>query len=222
LTNPLQLPIFETMKYKIIIFEDNLLMQQSLKELLEQDDNFIVGGAYDNAKDIVKIYEHQHPDLIISDIDMPEVNGLEGLEKLKQKYPDAKVMIFTVFEDNDKVLSAICLGANGYILKSSSSKKITESVKDVIDGGSPLTPLIASKILKHFPKRTASYSNEMEILSKKEKEVLDWMVKGYSYKMIAAELDKSVETIRTQVKQIYKKLNVQSNAEAILKALNKN
>ena len=209
------------MKYNIIIFEDNILMQQSLKELLDEDDNFYVSGTYENAKDIVKIYEHQQPDLIISDIDMPEVNGLEGLEKLKRKYPDAKVMIFTVFEENDKVLSAICLGANGYILKSSSSKKITESVKDVIEGGSPLTPIIASKILQHFPKRQ-SVQNDMEMLSKKEKEVLDWMVKGYSYKMIAAELNKSVETIRTQVKHIYKKLNVQSNAEAILKALNKN
>ena len=213
--------VLKKMKYNIIIFEDNILMQQSLKELLDEDDNFYVSGTYENAKDIVKIYEHQQPDLIISDIDMPEVNGLEGLEKLKRKYPDAKVMIFTVFEENDKVLSAICLGANGYILKSSSSKKITESVKDVIEGGSPLTPIIASKILQHFPKRP-SVQNDMEMLSKKEKEVLDWMVKGYSYKMIAAELNKSVETIRTQVKHIYRKLNVQSNAEAILKALNKN
>ena len=212
---------FEKMKYKIVIFEDNILMQQSLKELLEEDESFCVSGTYDNAKDIIKIYEHGKPDLIISDIDMPEVNGLQGLETLKKKYPDARVMIFTVFEENDKVLSAICLGANGYILKSSSSKKITEAVKDVIEGGSPLTPIIASKILQHFPKRL-SVTNEMEILSKKEKEVLDWMVKGYSYKMIAAELDKSVETIRTQIKHIYKKLNVQSNAEAILRALNKN
>jgi DNA-binding NarL/FixJ family response regulator len=208
------------MTYKIIIFEDNILMQQSLKELMEQDDDFSVCGTYDNAKDIVKIYEHLQPDLIISDIDMPEVNGLEGLEKLKKKYPDAKVMIFTVFEENDKVLSAICLGANGYILKSSSSKKIIESVRDVIEGGAPLTPIIASKILQHFPK--PSVHNNLDMLSKKEHEVLDWMVKGYSYKMIAAQLEKSVETIRTQVKHIYKKLNVQSNAEAILKALNKN
>jgi DNA-binding NarL/FixJ family response regulator len=209
------------MKYKVIIFEDNILMQQSLKELLEEDEDFCITGTYDNAKDIVRIYEHQLPDLIISDIDMPGVNGLEGLEQLKKKYPEARVMIFTVFEENNKVLSAICLGANGYILKSSSSKKITEAAKDVIGGGSPLTPVIASKILQHFPKRQA-VNNDMEMLSKKEKEVLDWMVKGYSYKMIAAELDKSVETIRTQVKHIYRKLNVQSNAEAILKALNKN
>jgi DNA-binding NarL/FixJ family response regulator len=91
----------------------------------------------------------------------------------------------------------------------------------VINGGSPLTPSIASKILQHFPKHAFSSNNEMESLTTKEKEVLEWLVKGYSYKMIAAELDKSLETIRTQIKKIYKKLNVQSNAEAIIKALNK-
>src|SRR6185369_10612793 len=138
------------------------------------------------------------PDLIISDIDMPEVNGLEGLKQVKDKYPDAKVMIFTVFEENDKVLNAICLGANGYVLKSSTAEKIIESISDVINGGSPLTPSIASKILQHFPKSSFTSNNEMESLTTKEKEVLEWLVKGYSYKMIAAELDKSLETIRSQ------------------------
>lgn len=209
------------MKYKVIIFEDNFLMQESLKALLEMNDNITVCGVYDNAKDMLRIYEQSQPDLIISDIDMPEVNGLEGLKSVKDKYPEAKVMIFTVFEENDKVLNAICLGANGYVLKSSTSEKITESIFDVINGGSPLTPSIASKILQHFPKHSFSSSNEMESLTAKEKEVLEWLVKGYSYKMIAAELDKSLETIRTQIKKIYKKLNVQSNAEAIIKALNK-
>ena len=209
------------MKYKVVIFEDNFLMQESLKALLEMNDDITVCGVYDNAKDMVRIYEQNLPDLIISDIDMPEVNGLEGLKYVKDKYPEAKVMIFTVFEENDKVLNAICLGANGYVLKSSTAEKIIESITDVINGGSPLTPSIASKILQHFPKQSFTSNNEMESLSAKEKEVLEWLVKGYSYKMIAAELDKSVETIRTQIKRIYKKLNVQSNAEAIIKALNK-
>jgi DNA-binding NarL/FixJ family response regulator len=209
------------MKYKVVIFEDNFLMQESLKALLEMNDDITVCGVYDNAKDMLRIYEQSQPDLIISDIDMPEVNGLEGLKQVKNKYPEAKVMIFTVFEENDKVLNAICLGANGYVLKSSTAEKITESIFDVINGGSPLTPSIASKILQHFPKHAFSSNNEMESLTTKEKEVLEWLVKGYSYKMIAAELDKSLETIRTQIKKIYKKLNVQSNAEAIIKALNK-
>jgi len=209
------------MKYKVLIFEDNFLMQESLKALLEMNDDISVCGVYDNAKDILRIYEQTLPDLIISDIDMPGVNGLEGLKQVKGKYPEAKVMIFTVFEDNDKVLNAICLGANGYVLKSSTADKITESIFDVINGGAPLTPSIASKILQHFPRQRFSNSKEMESLTAKEKEVLERLAKGYSYKMIAAELDKSFETIRSQIKKIYKKLNVQSNAEAIIKALNK-
>ena len=204
------------MKYKVVIFEDNYLMQESLKALLEMNDDITVCGVYDNAKDMLRIYEQTLPHLIISDIDMPEVNGLQGLKQVKDKYPEAKVMIFTVFEENDKVLNAICLGANGYVLKSSTADKIRESIFDVINGGSPLTPSIASKILQHFPKHNFTSNNEMESLTAKEKEVLQWLVKGYSYKMIAAELDKSLETIRTQIKKIYKKLNVQSNAEGQL------
>lgn len=207
-------------KYKIIIFEDNYLMQESLKALLEMNDNFKVCGVYDNAKNMVRLYEQNMPDLIISDIDMPEVNGLDGLRLLKQKHTNAKVLIFTVFEDNDKVLNAICLGANGYVLKSSTANKINDAIIDAIHGGAPLTPSIASKILLHFPKQSIN-NNEIENLTIKEREVLEWLVKGYSYKMIAAQLDKHIETIRTQIKKIYKKLNVQSNAEAIIKALNK-
>jgi DNA-binding NarL/FixJ family response regulator len=204
---------------KVIIFEDNFLVQQSLCEVLQSDDQIKVCGTYENAKGIDRIYAEHSPDLVIMDIDMPEVNGLTGLSLLKQKNPDARVLMFTVFEENDKVLNAICLGANGYILKSSSGDKIIESVKDVVNGGSPLTPAIASKILKHFPKNNVSSNDELLMLTSKEKEVLQLLVKGYSYKKIAAELFKSVETIRTQIKTIYRKLNVKSNAEAIIKAL---
>jgi DNA-binding NarL/FixJ family response regulator len=204
---------------RILILEDNVLMQQSLADLLVSEGHEIV-AAQDNARNIIRLYEHGRPDILIMDIDMPDVNGLEGLKLLKSKYPDAKVLMFTVFEDNDKVLNAICLGANGYILKSSSEQKIAEAIQDVVNGGSPLTPAIASKILRHFPKKTIAASEEDVALSTKEKEVLELLVKGYSYKMIAAELGKSTETIRTQIKNIYRKLNVASNAEAIIKTLN--
>lgn len=204
---------------RILILEDNVLMQQSLADLLVSEGHEIV-AAQDNARNIIKLYEHGRPDILIMDIDMPDVNGLEGLKLLKSKYPDAKVLMFTVFEDNDKVLNAICLGANGYILKSSSEQKIAEAIHDVVNGGSPLTPAIASKILRHFPKKTVAAPEEDVALSAKEKEVLELLVKGYSYKMIASELGKSTETIRTQIKNIYRKLNVASNAEAIIKTLN--
>ena len=209
------------MEVKILIFEDNLLMQQTLREVLQEEQGFIVTGTFENAANIEILYEVHAPDLLIMDIDMPEVNGLEGLEKLKSKYPEAKVLIFTVFEENDKVLNAICLGANGYILKSSSAQKIVESINDIMQGGAPLTPAIAAKILLHFPKReTQKTDDEISHLSDKEKEVLELLVKGFSYKMIASELNKSVETIRTQIRNIYRKLNVHSNAEAIIMAMN--
>ena len=206
---------------KILIFEDNVLMQQSLCELLQEESGFTVAGTYENAANIDTLYQIHQPDLLLMDIDMPEVNGLQGLEKLKSRFPEAKVLIFTVFEENDKVLNAICLGANGYILKSSSAQKIIESINDVINGGAPLTPAIAAKILLHFPKKDAPKTDDdLSSLSDKEKEVLELLVKGYSYKMIAAELFKSVETIRTQIRNIYRKLNVHSNAEAIIMAMN--
>jgi len=203
---------------KVLIFEDNLLLQDSLAEILISE-GYAVLGKYENAKHLLRVYEQLQPDIIIMDIDMPEVDGLQGLKELKSKYPEAKVVIFTVFEDNDKVLNAICLGANGYILKSSSEEKIIEALVDVANGGSPLTPIIASKILLHFPKKNLINHYEDEALSEKEKEVLELMVKGYSYKMIGYELNKSVETIRSQIKNIYKKLNVSSNSEAIIKTL---
>jgi DNA-binding NarL/FixJ family response regulator len=207
---------------KVLIFEDNLLMQQSLCEVLEAE-GLDVAGTFENAAGIDMLYDKHRPDLLIMDIDMPEVNGLQGLEKLKKAHPEAKVLIFTVFEDNDNILSAICLGANGYILKSSSAEKIIEAVKDVVGGGSPLTPAIAAKILLHFPKPAVPVQrseDDLHQLSEKEKEVLELLVKGFSYKMIAAELNKSIETIRTQIRNIYRKLNVHSNAEAIIYAMN--
>ncbi len=209
------------MLVKILIFEDNLLMQQSLCEVLQEEAGFTVAGTFENAANIETLYEIHRPDLLVMDIDMPEVNGLQGLEKLKSSYPDSRVLIFTVFEENDKVLNAICLGANGYILKSSSAQKIVESIHDIMNGGAPLTPAIAAKILLHFPKREAPKTDDdLSNLSDKEKEVLELLVKGYSYKMIAADLGKSVETIRTQIRNIYRKLNVHSNAEAIILAMN--
>lgn len=203
----------------IILFEDNPLLQQSLNDMLQLN-NINVKATYSNAANIVSAYESFMPDVILTDIDMPGTNGLEGLEQLKAAYPEAKVLILTVFDDNDKVLSAICLGANGYILKSTTPVKIVEAIKEVMQGGAPLTPVVASKILKHFPRQVAAPETDYN-LTIKEKEVLQFLVKGYSYKMIAAELDKSVETIRVQIKSIYKKLQVRSNAEAIIKALGK-
>jgi DNA-binding NarL/FixJ family response regulator len=206
--------------YNALLYEDNLVLQEHLVELLQDSGQLNICVAHSNASTIVADYEQYSPHLVISDIDMPITNGLEALVQLKNKFPEAKVLILTVFEDNDNVLNAICNGANGYILKSSPTEKIIEAAIDVINGGSALTPIIANKILQHFPKpKIAKHSSELDSLSEKEKEVLNLLTKGYSYKMIAAALDKSIETVKVQIKNIYKKLHVQSNGEAIRKAL---
>jgi DNA-binding NarL/FixJ family response regulator len=205
---------------KVLIFEDNPLMQQSLSDLLQMQEGFEVMGVFSNAKHMSRLYAQHRPDIILTDIDMPEVDGLEGIQSLKKEYPEAKTLILTVFDTNDNVLNAICLGADGYLLKSTPPEKIVESIRDVLNGGCPLTPSVAKKILTHFPRSRFMVSKEEESLTEKEKEVLEYLVKGYSYKMIAAALHKSVETIRVQIKSIYRKLHVNSNAEAIIKAMN--
>lgn len=197
-------------------------MRESLETILGMQDGISLLASYENAANITILYETWKPDVLIMDIDMPGVNGLEGLRHLKTIYPKAKVMMLTVFEDNDNVLNAICLGANGYILKSAPPEKILDALNEITQGGAPLTPIIAQKILQHFPKPNLIQQNHEEYnLSDKEKEVLRLLVKGNSYKIIAAELNKSVETIRVQLKSIYRKLQVRSNAEAIVKVLEK-
>jgi DNA-binding NarL/FixJ family response regulator len=213
--------IFDSMRrITALLFEDNALMRESFESIMAASGQIDIMASYENAENIVPLYEAWQPDVLIMDIDMPVVNGLEGLQQLKCKYPDAKVLMLTVFEDNDNVLNAICNGANGYVLKSSPPEKIKEAVIEIMQGGAPLTPIVAQKILKHFPKPGLFSRTSPEVnLSEKEKQVLGLLVKGYSYKMIATELDKSVETIRVQIKSIYRKLQVQSNAEAIVKVL---
>lgn len=195
-------------------------MQQSLSDLLQMQEGFEVMGVYSNARHISRLYAQHLPDIILTDIDMPEVDGLQGISELKKAFPEAKTLILTVFDTNDNVLNAICLGADGYLLKSTPPEKIVESIRDVLNGGCPLTPSVAKKILTHFPRSRFMGHKEEESLTEKEKEVLEYLVKGYSYKMIAAALNKSVETIRVQIKSIYRKLHVNSNAEAIIKAMN--
>jgi DNA-binding NarL/FixJ family response regulator len=205
---------------KFLLFEDNADLREGLKEMLECEKEFKVMGQFSNCDNVVAATRRYKPDIALMDIDMPGTNGLDGLRAIKSENPEIKVLMLTVFDDNDKILSAICLGADGYLLKSTPLEKIIEAVKDVLHGGAPLTPTIAKKILHIIPKTTLSVKEEEE-LSPKEKEILQLMVQGYSYKMIAGTLNKSIETVRYQIKAIYRKLQVGSMSEAIIKTINK-
>lgn len=205
---------------RFLLFEDNADLREGLKEMLECEKDFKVAAQFSNCDTIVSATRRYKPDIALMDIDMPGTNGLDGLRAIKSENPAVKVLMLTVFDDNDKILSAICLGADGYLLKSTPLEKIIEAVKDVLNGGAPLTPTIAKKILNIIPRTTLSVKEEEE-LSPKEKEILQLMVQGYSYKMIAGTLNKSIETVRYQIKAIYRKLQVGSMSEAIIKTINK-
>jgi DNA-binding NarL/FixJ family response regulator len=164
---------------------------------------------------MLELFAEEKPDVVIMDIDLPGISGIQGVWELKLNWPEIKVLMLTVFEDEDKIFGAIKAGANGYMLKKDSPQKIIESVHAVCKGESAMNGLIASKVLEYFynqQKKTAD-SLDKTNLTQREKEVLQLLVKGFSYKEIAASCFISVLTLNSHIKNIYQKLNVHSRAE---------
>jgi DNA-binding NarL/FixJ family response regulator len=153
------------------------------------------------------------------DIDMPGVGGLVGLQSIKSHFPAVKVVMLTVFDTNENVLEAMKLGADGYLLKKTPPIKLLEAIQDVYNGGAPMTSSVARQVLELFARKPVRSLEENYQLSEREKEVLQWLVNGYSYKMVAAQLFISLETVRSHVKKIYEKMHVNSKTEAVAKAL---
>jgi DNA-binding NarL/FixJ family response regulator len=189
-----------------------------MRELIASTDDIELCATYQHAGDAIRHVRYYQPDLVIMDIDMKPVNGLEGLRLLRIERIEIPILMLTVFDDNDRIFQAICNGASGYLLKSSSPEKIVESIREAVNGGAPMTPSIAKQVLKLF---SAPYQkpDNPEKLTTKELAVLSYLIKGYSYKLIAAEMSISIETIRFHIKNIYTKLHVNSKSEAVVKAL---
>ena len=205
------------MPVKVLIYEDNQYLRESLSSLISNAGEFELCGAYENCNEVEAQVDVLKPDVVLMDIEMTGVNGIEGLKIIRKKFPAVNVLMLTVFEDNDRVFEAICAGATGYILKKTPPKKILESIEDVHNGGAPMTSNIARKVLELFPKQP-SRSEEIDKLTQREQQVLQLLINGYSYKMIAAELKITLETVRTYIKRMYEKLHVHSVTEAINKA----
>lgn len=204
------------MAIRIAIFEDNDALRESLVYLLKNANGYEVVGDYNNcleAGTIVRVYE---PDVVLMDIDMPKQNGIEGVRMIKEARPQTSVIMYTVFEDDEKLFQCLCAGANGYLLKKTSPSLLFDAIQQVADGGAPMSPSIARKVLNSFQQngKTKQYQ-----LSTREIEVLQLLSKGYSAKMIAAELSISFDTARFHLKNIYNKLHVNCGKEAIAKAL---
>jgi len=205
---------------RLLIFEDNDDMRESLSILFKGTEGIILTGAYPDAVHSLQDVAATEPDVILMDIDLPKLNGIEAVWQIKQQFPAVQILMLTVFDDNDRVFQSICAGASGYILKRTPPSRIIESVVEVADGGGPLTASIARKVLEMFPRFNAAETGT-EMLTEREKDVLGLLVKGHSYKMVAAELNITLETVRSHIKKIYEKLHVHNSSEAVAIALKK-
>src|SRR5258705_1032037 len=207
------------MEIKVAIFEDNNNMREGLYQLINGSNGFICTGAFPNCDDLTKRIEKSNPDVIVMDIEMPGINGIEGVRQVKETFPEIKVLMETIFEDDEKIFDSICAGAEGYILKNTPPVEILSAIKEIYDGGSPMTPTIANRVLKMVKTQRVSHSNNIFNLTDREKEILSCLVEGMSYKLIADECTISIDTVNVHIKNIYKKLQVHSKSEAVAKAI---
>lgn len=211
------------MGLRIAIFDDNRNILQSISMLLGTVPDFEITGIYSDVLNCLDDIAESAPDVVLMDIEMPGMTGIEAVPQIKKKYPAVKILMQTVFEDDDRVFDSICAGASGYILKNEINARLIDYIKDLQTGGSAMSPSIARKVLAKMqehatvirPPQTPDYN-----LTAREKEVLSCITEGMSYKMIADKLSISFETVKTHIKNIYEKLHVASMSEAVAKALN--
>ena len=204
---------------RVILFEDNKSLRQSLGLFLASADDVFYGGGFADANDALAKVRKYKPDVVLMDIQMPGISGLEALRLIKATYPDTRVLMQTVYEDEHRVFTAICGGASGYVLKSPDPEVILQAVRDVYGGGAAMSPTIAAKVLTLFQQQFVQVQPTYVALTDREREVLGCMVKGMSYKMIADACCLSYHTVHWHVKNIYEKLHVNSAPEAVAKAI---
>ncbi len=206
------------MAVKILIYDDNEALRLSIEALIAEQPDFELLAAMPNAETVSADLQDMKPDVILMDIDMPVVNGVQAVRNIRRINEHIPIIMLTVFDDNENIFNAICAGASGYILKRYATEEIPGAIRDVLTGGAPMTGSVARKVLQMVP-QAKNEEQEKSDLSKKEIEILQLLVKGYSYKMIAAELKISIDTVRFHIKKIYDKLHVHSATEAVFKAL---
>jgi DNA-binding NarL/FixJ family response regulator len=203
---------------RVLIFEDDPDLTDSLVEIIGDAPDMTVVGTFAHAQHAAREVKRLQPDVVLSDIDMPGGNGLQGLRAIREQNTKVCILMLTVFDDNENVFQAICDGANGYLLKSTPPEKLLDAIREAHDGGAPMTPSIARQVLRLFAEPYKE-KRSMGQLTAREHDVLTLLVRGFSYKMIAAELHLSPETVHTHIKNIYSKLHVNSKSEAVAKAL---
>ena len=210
------------MNIRVVVFEDNKSLRQSLYQLINGSEGFNCVGAFEDCLNVVENIEDTKPDVVLMDIQMPEINGIEAVSMLREKYPALKILMQTIFEDSEKIFQSILAGASGYILKSTSPSRILDFIKETYEGGAPMSPSVATKVMKMITQQFPSLKLNTFNLSDREKEILSCLVNGMSYKLIADACFISIDTVRGHIRNIYEKLHVHSKGEAVAKAIKGN
>jgi DNA-binding NarL/FixJ family response regulator len=206
------------MPTRILLYEDNQQLRESVGALISLSEDFALAGSFGDVLQVEDQVKLLQPDIILMDIDMPGMNGIQAVSKIRRFNATVHIIMLTVFDDNQHVLDAICAGASGYLLKKYLPEKLMDAIREVLTGGAPMSPGIARMViskLQQLPGPVNQYD-----LTPREKEVLGSLAKGNSYKLIASEFSISIDTVRTHIKHIYEKLQVRSQTEAVSKAIN--
>jgi len=207
------------MAVHILIYEDNNNLRDSLASLLSLTQEYKVLATFPDCSKVKEQVLQWKPQVILMDIDMPGINGIEAVRIIREFNKEVQVIMLTVFDDNSHVFDALSAGANGYLLKKYVSEKLLHSIHEVLEGGAPMSPSIARMVIDNMQQPLKLPGNDYQ-LTNREKEILQSLSKGNSFKMIAAELSISLDTVRTHIKHIYDKLHVRSQIEAVSKAIN--
>ena len=214
-SNPLRTVYLQSMKYRIGIVEDDSIVRQAYDAYFTAHPSFDLIASTDNMEEFLQYAEDgMELDIVLSDIGLPGMSGIQGVPKIKQFMPHAEVIMVTVFDDGEKVFKALCAGATGYLLKNTPIAEVGNNLLKIKEGGAPMSPAIARKVIEYFhPKK------KTETLTPKEEQIVQGLVDGLSYKMIADRLQISIHTVNSHIKNIYRKLEVNSKAEVVAKSL---
>jgi len=208
----------ETRTIKIAIVEDVREIREGLGRLINSTPGYRCTGVYASMEEALEKIPNNLPDLVLSDIGLPGIDGISGIKILKERYPDLLILMLTVYDDNERIFDALCAGACGYLLKKTPWEKLVVALQEAVDGGSPMSPEVARRVINLFreikPPKESAYE-----LTPHEVRLLRMLVEGHSYKTAAAELHVSVNTIKFHLRHIYDKLQVHTKSEAVAKAL---
>ncbi len=210
-------PTEEGTTVQVAVVEDRKRIREAIVDIINQSEGLVCTGAYGSCEDLLEVLSESIPDVILMDIVLPGMSGIEGVKLIKTKHPSIDVLMHTVYDDDDKIFQSICAGASGYVLKNSESTELVNAIRE-IRVGAPMSASIARRMLEMVRGRARKPDPEMN-LTPRELDILQWLVEGLSYKSIAEKLFISPLTVQSHIKKVYEKLHVHSKSAAVSKAL---